>query len=230
VPNAGTSNLIESGSWVSIYGTNFANTQSFWNGDFPQSLGGVSVTVNSKPAYLWFVGPNQINFQAPTDTATGPVIVSVTTPSGTVSSIATLSQYSPVFSLLNSKYPAAIVQTPGSAGNSGSGYDIIGPTGGLSYPTRPVKAGETLVLYGGGFGPTTPTVPAGIAFAGAASCATLPTVTIGGVPATVTFAGVVGAGLYQINLIVPATASGDQPLQAMVGGLSTQNGIFITVQ
>jgi uncharacterized protein (TIGR03437 family) len=44
------------------------------------------------------------------------------------------------------------------------------------------------------------------------------------------FAGLVGAGLYQLNVIVPNAGSGDQPLQASVGGTMTQSNIFITLQ
>jgi hypothetical protein len=51
VPNAGTSSLIQSGSWVSIYGTNLAQTPAFWKGDFPTSLLGVSATIDSKPLF-----------------------------------------------------------------------------------------------------------------------------------------------------------------------------------
>jgi hypothetical protein len=73
VPIYSTSPVIEPGSWVSIYGSNLASGTMVWNGDFPISLGGTSVTINSKPAYLWFVSPTQINLQAPDDTATGTV-------------------------------------------------------------------------------------------------------------------------------------------------------------
>ena len=82
------------------------------------------------------------------------MLVSVTTAAGTASSTVTLGQYGPSFNLFNGKYPAAIVPTSGP-GNSGAGYDYsIGPAGAFSFSTRPVKAGETLLLYGVGFGPT----------------------------------------------------------------------------
>jgi uncharacterized protein (TIGR03437 family) len=135
----------------------------------------------------------------------------------------TLAQYAPTFSLFSSKYPAAI------ASNAG-GYDNIGPTGAFPFPTRPVKAGETLILFGGGFGPTNPSVPSGKVYSGAARCVTTPSVTIGGIPAAVSFAGIVGSGLYQLNVVVPNAGSGDQSLQASVNGASTQNNLFITVQ
>jgi len=230
VPVYSSATTIQSGSWVSIYGNNLAGGTTSWNGNFPTSLGGVNVTINAKPAYLWFVSPTQINLQAPTDPATGTVNVVVTTGGGNASSTVTLGQYAPSFSLLSSKYPAAIVLTPGQPGNSGAGYDIIGPSGAFSYPSRPVQAGETVLLYGVGFGPTNPTVPAGEVFSGAAPCVALPQVTIGGVPAMVNFAGIVEAGLYQLNVVVPNAGGGDKVLQAIAGGLTTPNNIFLTLQ
>ena len=139
---------IQPGSWVSIYGINLAAGTTIWNGDFPTSLGGTSVTIDGKPAYLWVVSPKQINLQAPDDTATGTVPVVVNTPNGKATSTTTLGIFGPSFLLqADDKHVTAIVMTPGLPGNSGAGYDVIGPS-------RPVKAGETMVLYGVGFGPT----------------------------------------------------------------------------
>jgi uncharacterized protein (TIGR03437 family) len=222
-PSGSSATTIESGSWVSIYGTNLGGCTALWNGDFPTTLGGTSVTLDSRPGYLWFVSPTQINVQAPDDGMNGSVNVVVRTAGGTASSTVTLAQYAPAFSLFSSKYPAAIV-------SKANGYDNIGPAGGLPFPTRPVKAGETVILFGGGFGPTTPPVSSGKPFSGAAPCVTTPQVTIGGVQATVSFAGIAGAGLYQINVIVPNAGSGDQPLQASVGGVATQGNLFLTLQ
>jgi uncharacterized protein (TIGR03437 family) len=230
VPIFSSATTIQPGSWISIYGTSFAAATTTWNGDFPQSLGGVSVMIDSKPAYLWFVSAAQINAQAPDDTATGSVPVTVTTAGGTATSSVTLGAYGPSFSLLNSRYPAAIVLTPGSGGNSGGGYDIIGPVGAFSYPTRPVQAGETVILYGVGFGPTNPAVPSGQIVSSPSPSVKLPTVTIGGVAANVTYGGIVEAGLFQFNVVVPAAGSGDQLLQAMVGGLSTPANVYLTLQ
>jgi uncharacterized protein (TIGR03437 family) len=224
VPIFSSSTTIEAGSWISIYGTNFSATTSTWNGDFPTTLGGVTVNIDSQPAYLWLVSPTQINLQAPSDTKTGSVSVSVTTSSGTANSTAILGPYGPSFSLLNSKYPAAIVV------NNSGGYDIIGPVGAFPYPTRPVKAGETVTLYGVGFGATNPPVGAGQSFSSYAPSVTLPTITIGGKPAQVNSGGIVEAGLFQFNVLVPSVSSGDQLLQASIGGLSTPNNIYLTVQ
>lgn len=83
VPIYSASSTIQPGSWVSIFGTNLASAAATWNGDFPTLLGGTSVTINNKPAYLWYVSPGQINLQAPDDSATGTVPVTVTTAAST---------------------------------------------------------------------------------------------------------------------------------------------------
>ena len=79
VPVDSTVGTIQPGEWVSIYGANLASVVATWTGNFPQSLGGASVTIDGKLAYLSYVSPGQINLQAPDDTATGTVPVVVTT-------------------------------------------------------------------------------------------------------------------------------------------------------
>jgi uncharacterized protein (TIGR03437 family) len=134
--------------------------------DFPTSLGGTTVTINGKAAYLSFVSPGQINLQAPDDTATGVVPVVVTTSAGNATSSVTLFPYSPAFDLLDSMHVAAIIiRSDGSGAYGGGAYDIVGPDGNcFGYYTVSAKAGDLGEIFGVGFGPTTPTVPAGKAF------------------------------------------------------------------
>src|ERR1700685_1124668 len=169
VPVYSTSNTIQPGMWTSIYGTNLATGNATWTGNFPQSLGGTTVTVNNKPAYLWFVSPGQINFQAPDDTATGTVSVVVQTPVGSATSTVTLGQFGPSFSLLDSKHVAGIIiRSDGSGAYGGGTYDIISPTGtSLGYATVAAKAGDVVELFAVGLGPTNQTVAAGQPFSGA---------------------------------------------------------------
>ena len=232
VPIYSTISVIQPGSWVSIYGSGLANGEYLWNADFPTSLGGTTVSINGKPGYLWSVGPGQINLQAPDDTATGPVKIVIGTPFGPINSSVTLAASAPSFSLWPaSHYPASEILTPDGSGAWGNGtYDLLGPAGTFTFSTRPVHAGETLVLYGVGFGPTKPAVPAGAVFTGSAPVVTLPTVTIGGAKAQVLFCGVVSAGLYQLTVVVPKVASGDQLLVAKVGSSQTQSTISVPVQ
>jgi uncharacterized protein (TIGR03437 family) len=56
-------------------------------------------------------------------------------------------------------------------------------------------------------------------------------VKIGGVAASVLFAGLVSPGEFQFNVVVPPSlADGDQPVTATYNGLSTQSGALIAVQ
>ena len=234
---------IQPGSWISIYGSNLVSSLGVWNGSppTPVSLGGASVTIDGKPAYLWVAvpgsggNPDQLNVQAPDDTATGTVSVVVTnTSNGAATSTVTLGAVGPSFSVLGdaANHAAAIIYTAG-------GYDIDGPAGtSLGYPTRPVKAGETISLFGVGFGPLTTSAPSGQPYAGADSLTpdALKTLQllIGGVPvpaANISFAGLAGQGLYQLNVLVPAgLGTGDKTLSASVLGVTTPSGVVLAVQ
>jgi uncharacterized protein (TIGR03437 family) len=233
VPIYSTSTTIQTGSWVSIYGTNLAVTDATWTGNFPTSLGGTSVTINNKPAYLWFVSPGQINLQAPDDTATGTVSVVVMTPTGTATSTVTLGQFGPSFNLFDSKHVAGIIiRSDGSGQYGGGSYDIVGPTGSsLGFPTVAAKAGDTVELFGVGFGPTNPPVPSGQLVSGAAPTVNPVQILIGGTSLTPAFAGITEAGTYQFNLTIPAgLGTGDVSLEGLVGGVQTQAGAVISLQ
>jgi uncharacterized protein (TIGR03437 family) len=113
----------------------------------------------------------------------------------------------------------------------GGTYDILGPTGtSLGYSTVAARAGDTLELFGTGFGPTTPSVAAGVAFDGAAPTTNPVKLQINGVSVTPAFAGISGAGLYQFTLVVPSNlGTGDVSLVATVGGVQTPS-IIISLQ
>src|ERR1039457_1948379 len=72
------------GSWTTITGANLSGTTRIWTaGDFnganlhPQ-LDQVSVTMDGKPAFVYFISPTQVNVLSPADAAVGPVPVQVT--------------------------------------------------------------------------------------------------------------------------------------------------------
>ena len=216
-------------------GTNLANSTRGWQssdfvaGRLPTTLDGVSVTVGGLPAAVSFVSPTQLNVQAPLTGQTGPVNVVVTNNSaaGTAAS-ASVSLDAPglfVFAPGGNKYAAAIVLR-------GDGtYSYLGPAGlfGSAVTTRPAQPGETLELFASGLGATNPSVPAGILFSGSAPLVDAATVTIGGVSAQVSYAGLVAAGLYQLNVTVPNLPAGDQPLLVAVDGAASQPGVFVAV-
>lgn len=232
VPLNSRATTIQPGEWVSIYGTSLASDTAIWNGTFPTTLGGTSVRINGKSAYLWYVSPAQINLQVPDDTATGTVPVVVTTSIGSASSTVTLGPFAPSFNLLDSKHVTGIILRSNGTGAYGGGtYDILGPTGNsLGYATVAAQAGDILEIFGVGFGPTSPAIPAGQVFSGAASTLNPVKLLINNLSVTPLFAGLSSAALYQINLVVPPGAgTGDVSLFATVGGMQTPSGILISL-
>jgi uncharacterized protein (TIGR03437 family) len=220
-----------SGEWTSIFGENLAASPRSWAAsDFvgsalPTELDGVSVEINGKPAYIAYVSPTQLNVLAPDDPTPGPVTVTVKSAFGTSHSVLVdKKQFVPAFFTFQpqgSKYIAAT-----HADNSLIGNPDLFP--GLSTPAKP---GETIVMYGTGFGPTNPAVPTGQLVGSAVLLANQVTVLIGNLPCDVTFAGLTEAGLDQINVVLPPNLpNGDQPVVANVGGVQTQANAFLTIQ
>ncbi len=233
VPLFSSVNTIQPGELISIYGSNLANETTTSNGGFPTTLGGTTVKINGKAAYLLFVSPDQINLQAPDDTATGPVSVVVTNAAGSATSSVTLSSVAPAFTLLDATYVCGIILRSNGAGAYGNGsYDILGPTGNsFGYPTVAAMPGDVVELFAVGFGPTHPFVPAGQVFSGAAPITGGLTLTINNLVVKPSFAGLSSAGLYQINLVVPSgLGSGNVSIVATVNGVQTQPGILFALQ
>jgi uncharacterized protein (TIGR03437 family) len=208
---------------VPASGTKWDDARDFSFGELPSALGGVSVTIDGKTAYVYFVSPTQLNVLTPVDSTAGRVQIVVT--SGGRSSApfsADLRAAAPSFPLFGTNY---IVST--HADNT-----LVGPAS-LSvpdYPVSPAKPGETIVLYGFGFGLPTTALNDG-ASTQSGRLPSLPSIQVGGIAATVTFAGVISPGLYQINVIVPdRLADGDAALSASYGGASAPVGGLIAVK
>jgi uncharacterized protein (TIGR03437 family) len=93
------------------------------------------------------------------------------------------------------------------------------------------KPGSTISLYALGCGPTNPPTQAGVVAGQGAPLALTYDLKIGGVSANVTFAGIVAGsiGLYQLNVVVPDVAAGDQPIELTVDGVSTGQNMVIVV-
>jgi uncharacterized protein (TIGR03437 family) len=222
---------IESGSWVTITGTNLANTSPgrTWtdseviNGNLPTSLDGVSVTINGKSAFVYYISPTQINIQAPSDATTGPVDVVVNN-NGAISA--------PAAAQLQTAAPAFFTHlgTTAAIASRLPDYTVVGGPG--SSGTAALKPGDTIVLWGTGFGPTDPPVAAGAAVSGAPVAVTTPTVTVGGASANVISAVLTTgtAGLYQITIQLPSNLpAGAQVVQATIGTLTTPAGVTLVI-
>jgi uncharacterized protein (TIGR03437 family) len=199
------------------------------NGKLPQVLDKVSVTIDGLPAAIAYISPNQLNVQAPTTGRVGRVRVVVANELGTRAPMEVeVRRAAPglfVFSAGGAKYPAALVV------DSGGRVDYLGPAALFagSPLTRPAKPGETVVLYATGLGPTTPSVQAGQAYSGSAPTLDPVIVSIGGSRAQVAYSGLVGPGLYQLNVVVPLLSPGDTSLSVEVGGVTAQGGLVVPV-
>ena len=95
--------------------------------------------------------------------------------------------------------------------------------------TIPAIPGDTILLFGTGFGPTKPASPVG-QLINSAPLANQVTVRIGGVLATTQFAGIVGPGEYQFNIVVPNVPDGDNLVSVSIGGSSSQPNVFLNIQ
>ncbi|HSU66540.1 MAG TPA: hypothetical protein VLJ39_06700, partial [Tepidisphaeraceae bacterium] len=92
--------------------------------------------------------------------------------------------------------------------------------------------GETIVVYGTGFGATQPPisatalVPSPLPLANPQDLR----IRIGGVDCAIAFAGLISPGLYQFNVVVPEVPDGDRALVAELRGLLTKADLQLTIQ
>jgi uncharacterized protein (TIGR03437 family) len=214
------------GGWIAIYGTSLAASahslagSDIAGGQLPTALAGTSVAIDGRPAALSYVSPTQVNALVPDSNSRGPVTLVITTAvSPAAGTSATLSDVAPAFFPFPNSHVAAQHANYSSVGNPG---DVPGAT--------PAHPGETILLYGTGFGPTNPPTPSGGLVTTAWSLANPVTVSIGNQPAQVIYAGITEAGLCQINVVVPNLPDGEQPIVAAVKGASTQSGLKISVK
>ena len=233
--------VIAQNTFIVIKGTNlvpattpaagviWSSAPSFASGQMPTQLNGVSVTVNGKPAYIYFfcsaaTSPvcttDQLNVLTPLDNSTGPVPIVVN--SGAAASApfsATLKAVAPAFLLFAGNYVAA------THANGG----LIGPASLYPGASTSAQPGEQVVIYAVGFGLPSAQLTAGSS-AQSGSLPALPVCTIGTNAAAVAFAGLITPGLYQLNIVIPTgTPNGDQSISCTYGGSATPTGDLITV-
>ncbi|MBZ5625595.1 MAG: hypothetical protein LAQ69_43910 [Acidobacteriia bacterium] len=227
---ASQSPIIAPNTWVAIYGANLSpagETRSWQNSDFvnnlmPVQLDFVTATVNGRSAYVSYISPTQLNVLTPPDAMQG--LVEVQTTSGGVASAQFAVQaqaISPAFFAFSGGPYVAAEHADGS---------YLGPAGLVPGEiTTPARPGEVVALFGSGFGPTSTAVVSG-SLVQSGTLPTLPVVVIGGITATVQFAGLVFPGEFQFNVVVPPAApDGDNAVTAVYNGLSTQTGLLLTV-
>ena len=219
------------GSFIEIYGTNLAGgtarswaSSDFSNGNAPTSLDQVSVTVGGKPAFVNYISSGQVNVQVPADVDLGSAVPVVLTNRGSASSAVNME--------IRPMAPGLLAPATFKVGDK---QFVVGvrANGTLVGPDSKAVPGEALTFYGVGFGPVTGSVPiAGRVVDGQAPLLNPVRFRIGGTDAQVTYAGLAPSlvGLYQFNLVVPASAeSGDLPVQVTLGDAALPQTLYLPV-
>lgn len=224
-------------SWIEIYGSDLAVSPQTWSdNDFrglnaPTALSGTSVSIGGQQAFIQYLSPGQINALVPNGVAAGSQQLIVTTPGGTSAPTAvTIEAVKP--GLLA---PASfrIGATQHVVALLADGTYVLPPGAIPGVASRRARPGETLVIYGVGFGSTSPAIPVGQIATTPNSLAAPFTISIGGTQATVSYGGLAPSfvGLYQFNVVVPAIAPNDAaPVVFSLGGASPgQTGLSLAV-
>jgi hypothetical protein len=110
----------------------------------------------------------------------------------------------------------------------------IGGSGAISGVTSsPAKVGETIVIYGVGFGPVTPNIPAGEIATESSQLSAPLTMHFGKTPADLTYLGLSpdSVGVYQFNVEVPAEGTSDLvPLTFTLGGVAGTQTLYTALE
>ena len=205
------------GEIVSIFGSNLADgAEPAAQLPLPTQMQNAFVLLGGQTMPLLYVSPTQINAVVPYGFTGGTAYQAVARHGNRLST--------PQRIALGSGDPA-VFTTKGSG--QGQGHVYLEPGNTLADSHNPATAGDVLTMYTTGLGAVNQPVTAGSAAPSKplAYTASTVSVTIGGQPAKVSFAGLAPgyAGLYQINAKVPSgVPTGDQiPVVITVDGVSS---------
>jgi uncharacterized protein (TIGR03437 family) len=229
------------GSWIEIYGSNLGPSTGYqWQGsDFtgnnaPTTLQGVTVKINGISAFIDYVSAGQVNAQIPNGVGTGPATVALATSSGTSS---------PYTLTLNALEPGLLAPPNFTIGgkqyvvafNSDGSYTLP-TTSTLGLKSRPAKPGETIVIYGVGFGPAAAggtQIPPGVIVTQSNSLTNSMQMAFGGTQVTPSYFGLAPnyVGLYQFNVAVPTSQANSDtvPFTFNVGGNTGSQTLYTAI-
>jgi uncharacterized protein (TIGR03437 family) len=175
-----------------------------------------SVMVDGNPAPLFAIdsvnGQEQINFQVPWEVdgeSTANLAVTLGDVTSSTIAVPVLAAQPGIFSY--------------SAGGATFAVTLHANYQ-LADSAHPVTTGETVLIYCTGLGDVNSTPGDGVAATTGQTTVAIPTVTIGGVNAPVSFSGLAPdfVGLNQVNVQIPGgLASGNQPVIISSGGVSS---------
>lgn len=240
VVNFGGSPTVAPGTWMEIYGSNFGTVTRDWGTAFsgdnaPTSLENIRVTIGGRAAFVSFISPGQINAQVPDGVGVGPTTLTVTNPNGvsdnfniTVAAKSPAFLAPPTFRASDNRQFLVALGTDFVA-NVGPFVSRAGLIPGVS--TRSARPGETLVVFGIGWGPVTPAVAPGVIARGITA---LPNFSLrfNQTAAAVSYAGLAPnfVGLYQFNVVVPAVPAGEYRINVTSDGTNLAQEVYLAVQ
>ena len=191
-------------------------------GNFPTNMPSFSLQFGGISAPLFYAGANQLNVQVPWELAGQSQTTVVLGNENAAVQTVPLATYAPGIFTMNA-------QGRGQGAILDSSYPLVDTT-------SPAIPGTTVFqIYCTGLGPVTNQPPTGATAASNSLSwtTTTATVTIGGLPAIVSFSGLAPGyvGLYQVNALVPSgVPAGDAiPVVVSIGGLQS-NSATIAVQ
>jgi uncharacterized protein (TIGR03437 family) len=232
----GAFSAIAPGSWIEIYGSNLAGTTANWNNSFtgvnaPTALANTTVTIAGLSAFIDYVSPGQVNVQVPSGVSSGSQQIVVATAAGqsaaypiTINGTEAGMWAPAMFQVGGKQYVGA--QLP-------DGTWVL-PTGAVSgYTSRPANPGETITMYGVGFGPVNTAVPAGQIVSGMSSLTTPFAMYFGSAQVSLSYSGLAPGlvGVYQFNVVVPnISGSNAVPLTFVLGSSNNAQTLYTAVQ
>ena len=213
------------GSYATIFGSDLSDfTDYAKTTTLPMAIDSVRVSFDvpsagiSVPGRLTFISKSQVNVQIPWELqgqTSAQVKVILSEANGVLVTLP-LSNYSPGIFEVGTAAAAAL----------DTSFKLI--TG-----ANPAKRGQAIQIYANGLGPVTnqPATGEPASSTKLSQTTAVPVVTIGGQSAQVLFSGLAPGfpGLYQLNVIVPASvATGQQKMSISIGGkTSKDSGIVI---
>jgi uncharacterized protein (TIGR03437 family) len=198
------------GSVISMFGT-FTGSATGANAGFPLSrrIGETELLVDGSAVPLYYVSSRQVNAQVPSSVAEGQVIAEVRVGGQSVG-----------------RAPLTVV------GNAPGLFAAVNQNGATNSAASPARRGEALSVFGTGIGAVTPPVEDGAA-AGVAPLSTgaIPNVFLSDRQLQVEFSGLAPgfAGLWQINVRLPADGPSGENLPLTVTNGLTSNVLRVTV-
>jgi uncharacterized protein (TIGR03437 family) len=203
------------GMLISVFGSELAENpgQVASSVPLPTELNNTEVRLGDKPLRLLYSSNGQINAQVPFDLSPNTEHQIVVKRGDTLSS--------PESFTVAAAQPAIFAT---AQNGMGQGAITNAVTGVLADSANPVRAGDFISIYCTGLGLVSPAVDAGAAASNTVLSRTVRpvTVTVGGRPAEVSFAGLAPGfvGLYQVNAAIPTglAAGSDVPVVIEIDG------------